>query len=185
MIVAQHFRSISGGTSVAAPDARTGCVRSTHHADSLTHVELTHIEKRIENWIRFGRHVGERIVDRRRRVLSFRPGSVFAFVRWAANDYGTVASRIDIVRAIGPGEAYQTLPFVRAGGDILLHVDGWPKVERVLRHIYTVEAAGIDPCDAAPDHWRHVHNRISTGEKPRAYTAERHQAWLKRQEMER
>lgn len=170
----------------AAPmRAGTLGVPSARSSDNLTHVELTHIEKRVENWIRFGRHVGERIVDRRRRVLAFRPGSVFAFVRWAANDYGTVASRIDIVRAVDPGEPYQTLPFVRPGGDILLHVEGWPKVERVLRHIDTVEAAGIDPCDAAPDHWRHVHNRIATGEEPRGYTAERHRAWLKRREIER
>ncbi|KTT96648.1 DUF2840 domain-containing protein [Sphingomonas sanguinis] len=171
--------------TAAAMRAGTFAVPSARPSDSLTHVELTHIEKRVENWIRFGRHVGERIIDRRRRVLSFRPGSLFAFVRWAANDYGTVASRIDILRAADPGEPYQTLPFVRPGGDILLHVEGWPKVERVLRHIDMVEAAGIDPCDAAPDHWRHVHNRIGTGEQPRAYTAERHRAWLKRREIER
>ncbi|GAA4219005.1 DUF2840 domain-containing protein [Sphingomonas endophytica] len=171
--------------TVAAMRAGTFAVASARPFDSLTHVELTHIEKRLENWIRFGRHVGERIVDRRRRVFSFRPGSVFAFVRWAANDYGTVASRIDIVRAVDPGEPYQTLPFVRPGGDILLRVEGWPKVERVLRHIDTVDAAGVDPCDAAPDHWRHVHNRIATGEEPRGYTAERHRAWLKRREIER
>ena len=30
------------------------------------------------------------------------------------------------------GEAYQTLPFVRPGGEILLRVSGWPKVERDL-----------------------------------------------------
>ena len=55
-------------------------------AAPLTHVELTWIEKRIEHWIRFGRDVEETILDRRRRVLSFAPNSVFAFVRWAAND---------------------------------------------------------------------------------------------------
>lgn len=172
-------------TSVAVSRAPNAAMPSARHADSLTHVELTHIEKRVENWIRFGRHVGERIIDRRRRVLALRPGSVFAFVRWAANDYGTVASRIDIVRAVDPGEPYQTLPFVRPGGDILLHVGGWAKVERVLRHIDTVEATGVDPCDAAPDHWRHVGNRISTGNEPRPYTMERHRAWLMRREIER
>lgn len=171
-------------TSVAVSRAHDAAMPSVRHADSLTHVELTYIEKRVENWIRFGRHVGERIIDRRRRILSFRPGSVFAFVRWAANDYGTVASRFDIVHAVEPGEPYQTLPFVRPGGDILMHVEGWPKVERVLRHIDTVEAAGVDPCDAAPDHWRHVYNRLAIGEEPSDYTAERHRAWLKRREIQ-
>ncbi|WP_163981027.1 DUF2840 domain-containing protein, partial [Raoultella ornithinolytica] len=78
---------------------------------------------------------------------------IFAFVRWAANDYGTVSSRIDIVRAVGAGEAFTTLPFVRPGGDILLKIEGWPKVSQVLAAIDATEAARVDPCDAAPDHW--------------------------------
>ena len=152
--------------------------------DNLTHVELTWVEKRIENWIRFGREAREQVLDRRRRVFSYRPGSTFAFVRWAANDFGTIISRIDIVRAVEPGEAYQTLPFVRPGGEILLKIEGWPKVEQVFRHVDAVEAADIDACEVCPDHWRHVHHRLSAGQKPRAYTMERHQAWLKRRRVE-
>ena len=152
--------------------------------DGLTHVELTWIEKRVEHWIRFGRIAKDEIVDRRRRVVSFRPAAVFAFVRWAANDYGTVSSRIDIVRAVGAGEPFTTLPFLRPGGDILLKIEGWPKVSQVLVAIDATEAAGVDPCDAAPDHWRHVHNRIAAGHQPRPYTLERHRAWLKRREIE-
>lgn len=149
----------------------------------LTHVELTWLEGRIEHWIRFGRDVGETILDRRRRVLSFAPRSVFAFVRWAANDFGTVISRIDIVRSIDHGEAYQTLPFVRRGGDILLRISGWPKVERVFQAIDAIEAQGIDPTDVAPDHWRHLHNRLVAGLPSRPYRREQHRAWLLRQRL--
>ncbi|NOG70819.1 DUF2840 domain-containing protein [Roseicella sp. DB1501] len=172
-------------TGAAAPRVRGGLVPAAQTTDGLVHVELTWIEKRIENWIRFGREAHEQILDRRRRVLSFHSGSIFAFVRWAANDFGTIISRIDIVRAVELGEAYQTLPFVRPGGEILLKIEGWPKVERVLRHIDAVETIGVDACDVAPDHWRHVHNQMSVGNEPRPYTAERHQAWLKRREIER
>jgi hypothetical protein len=56
----------------------------------LTHVELLWLEKRIENWIRFGHAAEEQILDKRRRILSFAPGSIFAFVRWASNDFGTI-----------------------------------------------------------------------------------------------
>jgi hypothetical protein len=151
---------------------------------TLTEVELTWIEKKFEHWIRFGRIAEDRIVTRRTRVVGFRPGAVFAFVRWMANDFGTISSRIDVMRAVSAGEPFTTLPFVRPGAEILLHVDGWPKVEQVLRAIDAVEAAGVDPCDAATDHWRHVHNRIAAGHQPRAYTVERHRAWLKRREIE-
>ena len=170
-------------TGAAAPRVRGGPMPSALSHDRMVRVELTWIEKKIEYWIRFGQPANEQIIDRRQRILSFRPNTVFAFVRWAANDFGTIISRIDIVRAVEPGEAYQTLPFVRPGGEILLKIEGWPKVEQVLRHIDAGEALGIDACDVAPDHWRHVGNRIGAGHEPRAYTLERHAAWLKRREI--
>ncbi|QIG78580.1 DUF2840 domain-containing protein [Stakelama tenebrarum] len=166
------------------PGVRAGGAFSALARDGLTHVEVTWIEKRLEHWIRFGRIAKDRILSRRTRVVSFRPGAIFAFVRWASNDFGTIVSRIDVVRAVAANEPYITLPFVRPGGDILLKIEGWPKVRQVLAAIDAVEAAGVDPCDAAPDHWRHVHQRITAGHQPRLYTAERHTAWLKRREIE-
>jgi hypothetical protein len=149
----------------------------------LTQVELLWLESRIENRIRFGRVTEERILDRRRRVLSFAPGSIFGFVRWMSNDFGTVVSRIDILRAVAPGQGCSTVPYVRPGGESLLRLSGWPKVERVLQLIDAVEALGIDPADAAPDYWHHVHNRLSVNEIPRPYTRSRHQAWLHRRKV--
>ncbi len=151
--------------------------------DCLTRVELTWIENQVEFWIRFGREAEDIILGRRRRVLGFAPGSVFAFVRWIANEHGTVLSRIDILRAVALGESYATVPFVEPGGDILLRLSGWPKVERVLQAIDAVEAIGIDAADAAPDHWRHVHNRLTAGELPRPYSRSRHVAWLMRRRI--
>ena len=149
-----------------------------------TLVELTWREKRIEYWIRFGPQSYEQILDRHRRLVGFAPGTIFAFIRWAANDFGTVLSRIDIVRTIERGEPFQTLPFVRPGGDILLKAEGWPKVVRVLEIIDAIEALGIEACDVAPDHWRHVHHRIAAGLEPNPYTTDRHAAWLKRRSVE-
>jgi hypothetical protein len=145
-------------------------------SDCLTHVELTWVEKKIEFWLRFGRPVAEQILDRRRRVVSFRPQQVFALVRWASNGFGTVLSRLNIVRAVDVGESYQTLPFVRPGGDILLKVEGWPKVERVLQAIDAIEALGIAATEVPFDHWRHIHNRIAAGIPFRDYTTAHHRA---------
>lgn len=150
-----------------------------------TQIELTWIERKIEYWIRFGQGAGEQILDRRRRIISFAPGSIFALVRWQSNDYGTVLSRIDIVRAVALGSVCQTLPCVRPGGDILLKVNGWSKVERVQQAIDAIDALGIDPADVAPDHWRHVHNRVTARQEPRTYTHARHSAWIKRRRASR
>src|ERR1700690_2453375 len=83
----------------------------------LTTVELLWLEKRIENRVRFGRAVSESILDRNRRILSFAPGSIFAFVRWTSNDFGTIISRIDIIKAVAPGQRCVTVPYVRPGGE--------------------------------------------------------------------
>ncbi len=149
----------------------------------LTLVELTWVERKIEHRIRFGRWTYEQTLDRSRRIVGFAPGSMFAFVRWASNGFGTVLSRIDIVRPVAAGEPFQTLPFVRPGGEILLKVDSWPKVERVLQAIDAIETLGIDPAEVSPEHWRHIHNRLTAGETPRRYTAAQHKAFLLRRRI--
>lgn len=153
-------------------------------APFTTLVELTFDKRKVERWIRFGRKSYEQIIDRRRSLVGFAPESVFAFVRWAAGEHGTVISRIDIVRAVRRGEPFQTLPFVRPGGDILLKVESWRQVEGVLQAIDAIERLGIDPAAVSPDHWRHVHNRIAASQEPRAYTPDQHRAFLLRRKVE-
>lgn len=149
-----------------------------------TDVELLWLEGQIERWIRFGKPAGERLIDRRRRVVSFAPGAVFSLVRWQAGEFGTTLSRIAILRAVAPGEAFTTVPFVAPGADILLNVSTWPKVQAVLAAIDAIEAIGVKAEDAAPDHWRHVGARIAVGLSPRLYDRRRHRAWLLRRRLE-
>jgi hypothetical protein len=153
------------------------------HGDAFTHIELIWHQQQIEHWIRFGRDVGEQVLDRRRRILSFAPNSVVAYIRWAAGDYGTIVSRIDILRTVRRGEGFSTIPYVTPGGEILLRARGWARVERVLEAIDAVEQIGINAADACPDHWRHVHNRLAVGQAPRLYSREAHRAWLLRRKI--
>jgi hypothetical protein len=102
-------------------------------APKLTHVEILWIRQRVENRIRFGRIDQQHVIDRHWRVVSSPAGSIFAFVRWAANAYGTVLWRIDILGAVAPGERYITVPDVYPGGESLLRTASWPRVERCSR----------------------------------------------------
>ena len=76
------------------------------------------------------------------------------------------------------------MPFVRPGGEILLRLDGWPKVQRALAVIDALEALGLDPADVSPDYWRHAHNRLTADLEPSAYTPERHAAWIGRRRID-
>jgi Protein of unknown function (DUF2840) len=151
--------------------------------EALTQIELIWHRQQVEHWIRFGRDVAEQILDRRRRILSFAPNSIVAYVRWVAGDFGTIVSRIDILRTVRRGEGYSTVPYVRPGGEMLLRASGWARVERVLQAIDAAEQIGIDAADPCPDHWRHVHNRIAAGQVPRPYSQAAHRAWLLRRRI--
>ena len=182
MMAPDHRHVFLSRPSAEAPkrDLRDGEIDV---APKLTHVEILWIRHRVENRIRFGRIDQQHVIDRHWRVVSFPAGSIFAFVRWAANAYGTVLSRIDILRAVAPGERYITVPDVYPGGESLLRTSSWPRVEKVLQTIEAVETLGIDPADVAPEYWRHVHNRLSVGDRPQSYTQTRHHAWLRRKRV--
>jgi predicted DNA-binding transcriptional regulator AlpA len=168
------------GVGASTQDMRDGVLDD---AAELTHVDVQWIRQQVENRIRFGRIDQQHVIDRQWRVVSFTAGSIFAFVRWKGNGHGTVSSRIDILRAVAPGEHYTTVSDVRRGCESLLSISGWPKVEKVLQAIDAVEALGIDPADVGPDYWRHVHNRLSVGERFQPYSRTRHRAWLHRQQV--
>lgn len=169
-------------TDGAAPPRRPAETR-VEDGTPLTHVTLVWREGEREDWLKFGKPVAERIIDRRQRVESYAAGQVFALVRWASNEYGTIRSTFDIVRAVAADEPCTPIAQVDPGGELLLSVRGWSKVAQVFRLIDAIEASGIDPCEVAPDHWRHVHNRMAGRERPRGYTPARHRAWLQRKAL--
>ncbi len=149
----------------------------------LTTVELTWVEKKIEHWIRFGVSSEGRIVDPSHSEVGFAPGTIFAVVRWASNDFGTIVSRIDILRAVADGAPCTRVPFVHPGAEILLRIHSWAKVSRVLEAIDRIEADGVDPAEVSPAYWGHLNNRITASQEPRRYGRLRHMAWTLRRSL--
>jgi len=169
-------------TDGSAPPTRPAETRLSD-GPQLTHVTMFWRKGSQEDWLRFGKPVADKIVSRSERIESYAAGQVFGLVRWASNDYGTIRSAFDIVRAVSAGEPVTPVPQVDPGGDVLLSVHGWPKVAQVFRLIDAIEASAIDPCDVAPDHWRHIHNRLAARDTPRDYSSARHHAWLQRRAL--
>lgn len=150
------------------------------HGEPLTRVQLQWIEGRIEDELLFGRPLDEAVADRQDHFVSFPPGECVALSRRTLDRRGTSISRLDIFLTVRAGEAYTTIPHVLPGGAILLSVRGWTKVAAVLEAIAAIRSLGIDPRSAAPDHWRHVHNRLAADLPPRLYSRERHAAFVGR-----
>lgn len=149
----------------------------------LTTVDLMWLRTRLQRWVRFGRPIAERQIDRRCKAVSFAPGSIFAVVHWEAGLYGTTVSRLWVLRAVPHGQPCDRLPFVTPGAEILLDLRTWVKVKAALEAIDAIEAAGFRPESICPDHWRHVGGRIAVAEPVSPYTRARHRAWLMRKRL--
>ncbi|MGV6876461.1 DUF2840 domain-containing protein [Pseudochelatococcus sp. B33] len=148
-----------------------------------TSVTTVFVPDRINVRLRFARPVRMHRLDHRRSRSLFAPDSIFTLLRWEGGPFGTVISHIAIMRAVAPGKTCWAWPYVDPGAETLLFAAGWHNVERALQAIDAVEALGVDPADAAPDYWRHVHNKLRVRDLPHPYSAAQHRAWLRRREL--
>ena len=142
----------------------------------LTRVTHLFVGAQVNDRVRFGHPMGERIIDRRCRIELFAPGAVFGYVQWRANRFGTELWRIWVLRAGAPGERLETVPGIAPGAHILLNLAGQTRVARALCLIDAIEAGGLDPTDAPESYWRTVSNRLAAGLPCRTFGAAEHVA---------
>ena len=144
----------------------------------ITRVEILFLPEFVNHRLRFGVADEWRDIDRRRAYAYFKPGRVFGYVRWEANEYGPKDWRFIVLRTVEPATMISRPSGVSPGGEVLLYVRGNACVRSALGQIDAIEATGIDPVDVAPAYYRHVHNRILSRSDIRPYTAEQHDAHL-------
>ena len=147
-------------------------------SELFTRVEIAFYPEYLNHWLRFGEPDEQQDLDRRRSLALFKPGRVFGYVRWRANEYGTQDWRFTIVRTAAPSLLLSRIEGVTPGGEVLLLASGNAKVKRALLQIDALEAAGVQPADVSPAYYRHVHNRITAGQPVRAYSTAQHTANL-------
>jgi Protein of unknown function (DUF2840) len=146
----------------------------------LMRVSLAFVEHRVNVWLRFGRPVRERVLDRWRRVATFEPDALCCRVKWIGNDYGTALWQLMVLQAPMPFEGAQRIAGVAPGARILLRADGEQQVKAVIEVIDAIETLGIDPAAVAVTYWRMVGNRLAARQPLPNYTTERHAAHLAR-----
>lgn len=147
-------------------------------SESFTRVEIAFYPEHLNHWLRFGDPDEQHDLDRRRSLALFKPGRIFGYVRWRANEYGTQDWQITVVQTAEPSLLLSRIEGVTPGGEVLLLATGNAKVKRALLQIDALEAAGFEPADVSPAYYRHVHNRITSGQPIHAYSTAQHAAYL-------
>jgi hypothetical protein len=144
----------------------------------FTQVQIAFYPEHLNHWLRFGAPDESHDLDRRRSLAFFKPGRIFGYVRWRANEYGTQEWCFTIIRTKEPSRFLSRIEGVTPGGEVLLLATGNTKVKRALLQIDMLEADGFDPAEVSPAYYRHVHNRIAAGRPIRPYSYEQHVAHL-------
>ncbi len=152
-------------------------------SEPFTRVEIAFYPEHLNYWLRFGAPDESHDLDRRRSLAFFKPGRLFGYVRWRANEYGTQEWRFTIIRTEEPSRFLSRIEGVTPGGEVLLLTTGNTKVKRALIQIDRLEADSFDPAEVSPAYYRHVHNRITAGRPIRPYSHEQHAAHLARQRV--
>jgi len=147
-------------------------------SELFTRVEIAFYPEHLNHWLRFGDPDEQHDLDWRRSLALFKPGRIFGYVRWRANEYGTQDWRFTIVQTAEPSLLLSHIEGVTHGGEVLLLVTGNAKVKRALLQIDMLETEGFEPSDVSPSYYRHVHNRITAGQPVRAYSMAQHEAHL-------
>lgn len=152
-------------------------------SEHLTQVQIAFYPDYLNYWLRFGEPDDEFDLDRRRALAMFKPGRVFGYIRWRANEFGTQEWQFIVARTAAPSRFLSCIGGVSPGGEVLLFTAGDTRVKRALLAVDALEAAGFDPADVSTAYYRHVHNRVASGKPFRAYSAAQHNAYLAAQEI--
>lgn len=152
-------------------------------SDFFTRVEIAFYPEYLNHWLRFGTPDMQQDLDRRRSLALFKPGRVFGYVRWRANEYGTQDWRFVVAITGEPLCFLSRIEGIYPGVKILLFTRGNTKVKRALLQIEVLETDAFELGNISPAYYRHVHNRILTGRPVRTYSDAQHAAHMAAQQV--
>lgn len=135
----------------------------------MTHtiVQVHFVRGLINHRIRFGTPEALVKLDKYRSVATFSLGSIFGYIRWRANEYGTQDWRVYVLKAQSNGyvsEVAGISPAVK----VLVNVQGKPAVKRCLSALDELEIEAGGSLEAVPEtYWPCFSNALLLRKAPR------------------
>ena len=142
----------------------------------LTHMQIHFVKDIINHRLLFGEPIETIKLDRFRRLAVFKPQSIFGYIRWRANNFGTVDWRLYVVKTGHEGLMTQVRG-ISPAVKLLVSVSGRDPMKRALSVMDDIKAQSINGLIGVPEsYWQAVHTslllRKPLHELPRHYRIE-------------
>lgn len=142
----------------------------------ITHVQIHFVKDIINHRLLFGEPVEVIKLDRFRRLAVFEPQSIFGYIRWRANNFGTIDWKLYIAKTGDEGLMTQ-LAGVSPAVKLLVSVSGLDRMKRALPVLDAIKAQTKNGLMGVPEsYWQAVQTslmlRSSLHELPRHYRKE-------------
>ena len=124
----------------------------------FTLVEDIYARNSCHHRLRFGSPDHVIRLDKTKRMMAFRPGKAFGYIRWTRNRYGTQNWQLIIAQANSSGRISE-YPGLYPGADIWFRARGKSAVKRALAWLDKVEKRSDIPLENLPESfWRRAEN---------------------------
>lgn len=126
-----------------------------------THVQVHFVRGLINHRIRFGEAVYKTKLDKYRSLASFRDNTIFGYIRWIANEYGTQDWRVYVLKTQSSGYISK-IPGVTPAVKTLLSAQGTVAVKRTLKAIDKIEKEASGGLPGVPEsYWLQLGNTLT------------------------
>ena len=123
----------------------------------LTHVQIHFVKDIINHRLLFGAPYELIKLDKYRRLAVFKPNEIFGYIRWRANQYGTVEWRLFVVKSGVAGymtQVHGISPAVK----VLISVSGRERMKRALSALGVLKANTKNGLQGVPESYWTVIN---------------------------
>lgn len=122
----------------------------------LTQVQIHFVKNIINHRLLFGEPDEIIKLDRYRRLAVFNPNQIFGYIRWRANQYGTVEWKLYVLKSGGAGQMTQ-VSGISPAIKILVSISGRERMKRALLLMDRIKANAKDGLLGVPEsYWKVV-----------------------------